>query len=225
MITAALIKADVVDIRKPASATPTDMVTDANVLYWVFYPNFSSLTYAGGKQPLPYQVGDYPRYWQKAARAKTQFHAVTATLGEFAKVAEHAELEAIWLTDPSLPQPDPANPVTQFDPRVCKFARYHYSGQLSTVRKDVETMIASIRKSVGLLAQFATPDDLQKQSSVEWGSSCGDFPDAVMVASAKHQAKPHILSDDMDLATFSGITLYTANLKTINAAAAAGKLL
>src|SRR5581483_2033296 len=158
MITPALIKADVVDIRKPASATPQDMVTDANVLYWIFYPNFSSLSYAGGKQPLAYQVAEYPKYWQKAAKAKTQFHVVTATLGEFAKVAEYAELEAIWLTDPSSPQPDPAKPVTQFDPRICKFARYHYSGQLATVRGSIETMIASVRKSVGLLPHFATSD-------------------------------------------------------------------
>ena len=46
MITPALIKADVVDIRKPASATPPDMVTDANVLYWVFYPNGCGLSAA-----------------------------------------------------------------------------------------------------------------------------------------------------------------------------------
>jgi hypothetical protein len=123
MITPALIQADVVDIRNPASATPQDMVADANVLYWVFYPNFSALQYAGGRQPQAYQVTEYPRYWQRAAGAKTQFHVVGANRGEFAKAAEYAELEAIWLTDSPLPQPDPANPVQEFGPRVCKFAR------------------------------------------------------------------------------------------------------
>ena len=224
MITPALVQAEVVDIRNPASVAPLDMAVDANVLYWVFYPNFSSLHYASGRPPLHYQVSDYPRYWQRADRARTQFHAVTATLGEFAKAAEYAELEAIWLTDPSSPQPDPAKPVSQFDPRVCKFARYHYSGQMVTVRKGVETMLASVRKSVALLPQFLTADDTQNHSMGEWRLSCGDFPDAVMVASAKAQSKPHILSDDIDIATFPGITLYTANLKTINAASAAGKL-
>jgi hypothetical protein len=47
---------------------------------------------------------------------------------------------------------------------------------------------------------------------------------AVMIASARQQSKAHILSDDMDIATFPGITLYTANHKTITAASAAGKL-
>jgi hypothetical protein len=59
---------------------------------------------------------------------------------------------------------------------------------------------------------------------VEWRSSWGDFPDAVMIGTAKRQAKPHVLSDDMDIATFAGITLYTANPRAILAAATAGKL-
>ena len=224
MITPALVQAQVVDIRKPASATPADLVTDANILYWVFYPNFASLAYAGGRQPFAYQAAEYPRYWQRAAKAGTQFHVAVATLGEFAKAAEYAELEAIWLTDSPKPQPDPSNPVTQFDARLCKFARYHYSGQLGMVRRAVETMIASIRKSVELLPQFATPEDLQNHSIGEWLPSCGDFPDSVMIASAKQQSKPYILSDDTDIATFPGITVYTANQRTVAAASAAGKL-
>jgi hypothetical protein len=224
MITPALVHADVVDVRKPGAPAPSDFVVDANVLYWLFYGNFSSLSYAGGRLPFSYQLAEYPKYWRRAATLGAQFHMVAATLGEFAKAVEYADLEAIWLTDPSCPQPDPANPVSQFDPRTCKFARYHYSSQLAMVRKGVETMIASVRKSVGLLADFPTPDDQQDQSMGEWLPSAGDFPDAVMIASAKQQSIAHILSDDMDIATFAGVTLYTANLKTINAASAAGKL-
>jgi len=85
-------------------------------------------------------------------------------------------------------------------------------------------MIASIRKAVSLLAQFATADDLQHHSLQEWRMSSGDFSDAIMVASARQAGIPWILSDDMDLATFDGITLYTANHQTIAAASAAGKL-
>jgi hypothetical protein len=111
MITPALVQADVVDIRNPAATIPSEIVVDANVLYWIFYPNFSSLAYAGGRRPFPYQVTDYRSYWQRAARSGTRFYAVAATLGEFAKTAEYAELEAIWLTDSPPPQPDPLNPA------------------------------------------------------------------------------------------------------------------
>ena len=52
MITPDLVQADIVDIRDPASVIPLDLVVDANVLYWIFYANFSSLS------NMP--VGDYP---------------------------------------------------------------------------------------------------------------------------------------------------------------------
>jgi hypothetical protein len=45
-----------------------------------------------------------------------------------------------------------------------------------------------------------------------------------MVANAKRAATPFVLSDDKDIATFAGITLYTANRGAINAARDAGKL-
>jgi hypothetical protein len=225
MITAAHVQARVVDIRDPNSLTPARLVVDANVLFWAFYRNFAALQYAGGRLPLSYQVRYYRAYRARAAKAGTEFFTALATLGEFAKTAEYAELEAVWLTDPTPPQPVPAKPVTQFDPRVCKFARYYYAKQLPKVRGDVESMIAVLRKSVALLPQFPTPEDHHQAASQEWQPSHGDFPDAVLVASAKNHSATHILCDDMDLASFAGVTLYTANKKTIDAARAAGKLL
>jgi hypothetical protein len=169
LITPALVLADVVDIRNPASAIPPDLVVDANVLYWLFYTNFPALGYAGGRQPLRYQLVEYKRYWQRARSAGTRFHVVPATLGEFAKTAEYAELETIWRTDFPRPQPDPADPVTEFDPRVCKFARYHYSGHLGMVRRAVEAMIHSLRKFVGLLP--SSPLRMTR-TPILWQSGC-----------------------------------------------------
>jgi hypothetical protein len=225
MTTAALVQARVVDIRDPKSPTPARLVADANVLFWVFYPNFAALQYAGGRLPLSYRARHYRAYRARAAKARTEFFTALATLGEFAKTAEYAELEAVWLTDPSKPQPDPAKPVTQFDPRVCKFARYHYAVQLPKIRGDVESMAAAVRKSVALLPQFPTSEDHQNAAAQEWRPSCGDLPDAALVALARRQGVADVLCDDMDLATFAGVTVYTANRRTIDAARAAGKLL
>jgi hypothetical protein len=200
-------------------------VADANVLYWRFYSNFPSVQYAGGRQPAHYQISLYPAYWNRATAQGTSFHVTPATLAEFAKAAEYAELETIWLTDPNPPQPDPANPVSQFTPVVCKLARYHYGRQLPSIRQAVERMITYALQKVKLLGQFPTADDQHARSLQEWRPSCGDFTDAIIVATAKEFGMPHILSDDMDLATFAGITLYTANARTIQSATAAGKLL
>jgi len=222
MISPAHIKADVVDIRLPSPAIPADLVVDANVLYWVFYPNFVGLRLAGGQSPR--QLSRYDRYWKLAANARARFHAASATVAEFVKTAEHAELEAVWLTDPSAPQPNNAQPVTRFDPRVCKFARYHYVSLLATIRDNVESMVASLRKSVTLLPQLATSEAAHDQSIAEWKSSCGDLPDAMMVASGKSRTISAFLSDDSDIATFAGITLYTANGAVVNAARTVGRL-
>ena len=59
----------------------------------------------------------------------------------------------------------------------------------------------------------------------EWCASAGDFGDAVTVAQAKFMLRPlSVLSDDMDLATFDGITLYTANNRVISEAKQFGTL-
>ncbi len=224
MITPALVRGQVVDIRK-ASPVPTDLVVDANVLYWLFYPNFQSLTFARGASATPFRLANYQSFWKRAARAGARFCVVNATLGEFARTAEFAELEAIWLTDSPGPQPDPANPVAEFNPRLCKFARYHYAAQLRTVRNSIDGMMGAILKSVRLLPQFATADEQHVYSVKDWLPSTGDFPDAVLAASAIKQGIAQILSDDMDLVSFNGITLYTANQKAIDAARAAGRLI
>jgi hypothetical protein len=225
MITAAHVQANVVNIGNQASALPPRLVADANILYWVFYPNFASLTYAGGRVPLSYQTSTYPACWVRAAQAGCQFFTANATLGEFAKVSEYAELEARWLTDPSRPQPDPANPVTRFDARVCKFARYHGAASLGVIRRGIEIVIASMLKSVALLDLFGSAMAQHNQAVSAWLPSLADFPDTVLIASALNQGVDCILSDDTDFATFPGIRLYTANRRTIAAARTAGKLL
>jgi hypothetical protein len=104
MITAAHILADVVDIRGKLAAMPSDLVADANVLYWEYYSNFPLLGYARGRPATPPQAPIYASFWRRAKQTKTRFLVIAATLGEFAETAEHGELEAIWRTDSPRPQ-------------------------------------------------------------------------------------------------------------------------
>jgi hypothetical protein len=227
MITPAHVQANVVDIANRSIALPGALVADANILYWIFYPNFAALAAAGGRGPLHYQLRVYPAYWSRAARAGCRFFTANATVGEFAKVSEHAELEARWLWEPpaSRPHPDPARPSASFDPRVCKAARYHYAADMPGIRSDIELTIASFLKSVTLLGLPADASILHAQSSSTWLGSLGDFPDSALVSAALAQGISCFFSDDADLATFPDITLYTSNLRAINAARSAGRLL
>jgi len=226
MITPSHVQASVVDIGNRASTLPASLVVDANILYWIFYPNFGTLTATGARGPAHYQINDYPAYWARAAASGCKFFTANATLGEFAKVSEYAEMEARWRLEPpsSRPHPDPVNPSTRFDPRVCKCARYYFASDIPGVRSDINLTITSLLRSVTLLNLPATASAQRASECSAWLGSLGDFPDAALISSALAQGITNFLSDDADLTTFPGITLNTANRNAINAARRAGKL-
>ena len=206
------VQADVIDIRGLASG-PGTLFVDANVLYWVFYPNFGQL---GGSKPP--QLHDYSRYWTAVAKANatktSKFAAVSIIISEFAKTVEFAELSIKWQSDPVLS-------TTEFNAKKSKEARFAFIADLKGIRSSVKTIIDSALKHIEISPQGLTPEFQTVMPN--WVDSCGDVADAVMVATAK-RAGCGILSDDMDIATFSGITLFTANPKVIFAAKQAGKL-
>ena len=220
MITAAHVRADVIDVRSNSVSLPDDLLVDANVLYWVFYPHFSSLNNAGGNIPNPYQTQAYPSVWKRAANDGCSFLTTSNALFEFAKLVEFAELETHWLLDPDIQKPLAKS--GHFPMKPC---RYHYSTQLAVIRQDVEKWISGLLGAVALLHQFPTSNLEYSASLAAWLPSVGDFPDASLVAAGVQQGFTNILSDDGDLATFSGISLYTANSKALSVAQSANRLL
>jgi hypothetical protein len=84
--------------------------------------------------------------------------------------------------------------------------------------------LKGVRKGIHLLPQFRNEADALDLSVAAWEPAAGDFADALLVANATYALVPHILGDDIDLVTFDGITVYTANRTAIKDAAAAGRL-
>jgi hypothetical protein len=218
MVPASLVRAAVVDITRPGATVPARLVIDASVLYCTHYPNFPNLTLAGGRIPHAYQIREYQRWQAQAQRRGTLLFSPVVTLGEFVRLVEYAELESLWLTDPATP------PGSRFDPQHCKRARYTYAARLATVRRFALGALGLLRGAVQVVPQFPSERDALDQACVEWHGSAGDFADALLVAQAKHSGIPHILGDDIDLLTFDGITVYTANRTAIQAAVAASRL-
>ena len=95
------VKAQVVDITRPGPALPQQVAVDAGVLYFVYYPNFTDLQLAGGTLPRAYQLQDYAAWLNKALRARAALFTSAVTLGEFVRLAEYAEMEAVWMTAPA----------------------------------------------------------------------------------------------------------------------------
>lgn len=119
-----LIKARVVDIHNRKAQYPQRVVLDANVLYFVYYPNFAYLAQAGGKPPHPYQRNHYPAWIKRAMQAKVQLCTSFVTVAEFVGLVEYGELETMWLFDPGTPA------HSQFSPIQKKPVRYQYVSQL-----------------------------------------------------------------------------------------------
>ena len=76
-----------------------------------------------------------------------------------------------------------------------------------------------------ILPQVGRDGDFFTGAVKEWLPSTSDFSDAILVAAAKRAGIPRIVSDDADLISFEGITVYTANRNAIESALAAGKLI
>jgi hypothetical protein len=218
MIPEQLVKASVVDIRKGGARYPRTVVADANVLYFIYY-DFTTLTNAGVTLPLHYQRQHYPKWWKRAKEQGVTLCSSGTSLSEFVQLVERMELQSLWVTDPQRPELDPENPGQAFSPRFAKKLRYHYHDRLSRVRADAMTVLRFVQKDVEILPRLRKDTDAFVDMTQAWQSSFADIGDAAMVSEARRAGLVHIVSDDADLLTFDGITLFTANQHAIDAAA------
>jgi len=209
-----------VDVQSLTSPLPKQVVVDASVLYWAYYPNFDDLRLAGGAVRSEVQRRPYSAWLDRALKAGTQLFASAITLGEFVRLMEYAEMEAIWITDPARSTAD------RFNPSVCKQTRWAQGpAELERIRRRANTFLNSARKAIDLLPRREqSVTDEQQAILGEWLASAGDYADATLVANAKAVFVPHILADDRDLLTFADITVYTANRHALDLARGAGKL-
>lgn len=211
----AFVKASVVDLRNRRSAPPQNAVADANVLYFIFYPSFATLSGLGGRLPQSYQVDAYPKWWASVRKAGGQFFTSAAILEELVRLVESAELETAQLMDPNAVRED------RFDRKA---ERYHCAGQLRTIRQTALSILDKVEREVPLLPAFQNATDGWRRGTELWLDSFSDVTDATLAANAKYGSVPHIVSDDCDLITLDGVTVYTANRSAVQAAEAAGKL-
>lgn len=212
------VKASVYDIRK-GTPLPDALFCDTNILYWVFYPSFGTLQLAGGATPSVNQAKEYPKWIKWVMKSGKNLCVCNGTIAEIVKTMEYAELETLWVTDPSHSSND------RFDARRFKSARYQYLNMLESVRKRICTHLASLRKHVRVMADPRSPETAVDTYLVDWSVCAGDFPDSVAVSIAKQHGIPQIVTDDQDFLTMEGVIVYTANVQAIADATRAGKML
>ncbi len=200
------VRAQIVDIRADTPKDTDVFLVDTNAWYWLYYSR-ASLTQNG---PLAHQLTDYPRYLGAAISAKSTLHCYGLTFAELTHNIEKAEREIY--------QAQTKNPISS------KAFRHNCQNQ----RRKVVTQIADTWAdvlSVSTMLDLGI-DSTFMQSALTLFPSVGlDGYDLFMAEAALQAGVTKIVTDDGDYATVPGLTVFTSNLRVIQAAQTAGKLL
>jgi len=196
------VRAQVVDIRSDAPRASDTIWVDTNVWIW--------LTYAG---PQPPQSAPYIRYIASLKKINAAMTAGPINLAELAAHIEHTELLK-WQVRNGKPA----------DSRELKVFRWD-AAQRSDVADEIGRCWRALQGYANLPVNAIQSTCVTRAAE---SLKCGDLVDggdAVLLADARRNGVTSVLTDDADFATVEWITLFTANLKTINEARTVGKLI
>lgn len=196
------VRAQVVDIRTDTPHASDVIWIDTNIWIW--------LTYAG---PQPPQSAPYIRYIASLKKIKASMAAGSINLAELAAHIEHTELLK-WQARNGRPA----------DSRELKVFRWD-AAQRRDVVDEIGRCWRAVQGYANLPANAIQSTCVTRAAESLESGDLVDGGDAVMLADARRNGITSVLTDDADFATVEWITLFTANLKTINEARTTGKLI
>jgi len=199
------IQADVVDIRSDVCQPEDIFFVDTNVWYWLTYSKANSPVLRN--RPNPYQINDYPTYFQDAVVAGATLFCSGLSLSELAHCIERAECEIF---------------KGQRFP-LKEFRRNHPNHRTQVV--------AEISSTWNQITSFANPLDLTIDHQItnaallRLSTQLIDGYDLFLLETMQKHGVTQVITDDGDYGTVPGIQVFTANPTVIAAAAKQRKLL
>ena len=199
------VRAKVVDIRTDTPKNTDRFLVDTNAWYWLFYPRASQTSRA----PQPYQLADYPSYLKKTINVSI-LHCCAVSFAELAHNIEKAERE-IYASQSN-------RTISTKDFRLnCVNLR----GKVVTLISDIWCDVVNISTMLDIELDTAF-----MQSALSLFPSVSlDGYDLFMAETALKAGATQIITDDGDYATVPGLTIFTSNRNTIQAASLANKLI
>jgi predicted nucleic acid-binding protein len=194
-VTGLKVRAKVVDVRADDPSADDQIWVDTQV--W--------LVLAYSRMPCPTHLREYPRYIKRATQRQATLVAGTIHLAELARCVEHSERQ-IYEAQQSLPQMN----IKTF--RKIAPARVETVAQIASAWRMLTSMASLSVEAVNSGDIETTIQGLESDELLDPG-------DALQLAEARRRGMNLILSDDSDFATVKGITLLTANERTLRAAA------
>lgn len=203
------IKAEVADIRIAPIPSEGGVLVDTNVLYFSYYDRFSQLETLG-EGPSKYQTSVYSPFLKGLLSSGVKGFVHRIGLYEFSRTVETAELQILYCEKMGVSHVD----RERFRP---KELRTQHLKDWKEIQQRIVIYLHSIVKTFQLLNPSAAIDVMAAEFLLEWKDSLGDVGDAMMIAEAKREGIKAVLSDDVDIATFREIRLYTGNSTVLQA--------
>jgi hypothetical protein len=205
------VQAEVVDISTDTPKAADAFWVDTNVWYWMSYTRASHRR--ADRQPKHYQKKLYPAYLKKAMSVRSKFFWHGLGLSELARQIEDGEREI-------------AESLGHVPVGIsAKDFRHGHPALRAQVVKEVRSCCDVIKYvAKPLRPAFKANCASLKTAMSDMGTCALDAYDLFALQSLREARITHVLTDDGDFCTVSGITLFTANRGVIEAARAQGKL-
>lgn len=204
------VQATVVDLRTDTPKASDKFWVDTNVWFWMTYPNATMGMDAWRKQ----QTKPYITFLQQCFKQGSTICWGPLQLSELGHQIEKMEFE-IAKQAGAIP-----------DYTTAKEYRHNDATERARVAKVIQTAWQDVRANGSQCLQ--PPLVLDEAAATQASTDSALFPldghDLYFLQSVRAAGNPHILTDDGDFCTVSGITLFTANRNVIDSARAQGRL-
>ncbi len=201
------IQAAVVDIRTDVPQAEDIFFVDTNIWYWATYPKADSSLLSRWSRPNPYQINDYPNYFESAVVVESTLYCSGLSLSELAHRIERTECE-----------------ISKGEKFSLKDFRRKYPTERAGVVAEISNVWSQVT-SVASLLDLNIDSSTTNAALMRLTTQLIDGYDLFLLETMQKHSVTKIITDDGDYVTVPGIQVFTANQNVIKAAASQGKLL
>lgn len=198
------VLASVVDIQTDSPRKDDAFLVDSNVWLWMCYGRASLSLDANLNQ-----INTYPVYVKKVLKTGAKLYRSSLSFPELSHLIEKIEYEHYVLMN--------GNKIN------VKEFRHNYCRERENVVSEVVTAWGQV-KSIASLIELLLDESTTEAAVSRFKNQMLDGYDLFLIESLLGREELHLLSNDGDFCTVSGIRLFTANPTVIAAAKKQGKL-
>jgi predicted nucleic acid-binding protein len=204
------VRANVVDIQTDRPQVGDRFLVDTNVLYWLTYSRSNQTS----RPPQNDQITKYPNYINAAIKAKSQLLWSALSVAELTTLIERSEYDIFCKKG----KRDPSKfSIKNYRHGHPKERANKVIAEIETSWNQVEVVGHCLESLVNQSTVTQVISDLRIQSI--------DGYDSLIIRAMNTAKIDKIITDDFDFVTVPGITVFTANKKSLLAARSQNKLL